>query len=118
MHAHDSNVVPSLINDNTEDNDLRSMVLGGTELPTPEDTTFMEIESLALSNPLHKDVGTVSFSEECHPNTSVTSLPIETTTTVISPPGSPLASATSDRTGNLISLAHSQCISQEFSSKA
>ena len=51
-------------------------------------------------------------------NTSVTSLPIETTTKVISPPGSPLASPASDRTGNLNSPAHSQCTSPEFSSKA
>ena len=47
MHARDSDVVPSLIDDNIEDDDLPSMALDGTELPTPEDTTFMETESLA-----------------------------------------------------------------------
>ena len=36
----------------------------------------------------------------------------------ISPPGSPLASPASGRTGNLNSPAHSQCTSPEFSSKA
>ena len=51
-------------------------------------------------------------------NTSLTSLSIETTTKVISPPGSPLASPASDRTGNLNSPAHSQRTSPEFSSKA
>ena len=118
VHARDSDVVPSLIDDNIEDDDLPSMTLDGTELPTPEDTTFMETESLAPSNSLHEDVDTVSFSQEYHPNTSVTSLPIETTTTVISPPGSPLASPASDRTGNLTSPVYSQRISPEFSSKA
>ena len=47
VHARDSDVVPSLIDDNIEDGDLPSMALDGTELPTPEDTTFMETESLA-----------------------------------------------------------------------
>ena len=118
VHARDSDVVPSLIDDNIEDDDLPSMTLDGIELPTPEDTMFMETESLAPSNSLHEDVDTVSFSQESHPNTSVTSLPIETTTTVISPPGSPLASPASDRTGNLTSPVYSQRISPEFSSKA
>ena len=83
------------------------MALDGAELPTPEDTTFMEIESLGSSNSLYKNVGTVSFSQESHPNTSVTSLPTETAVTVISPPGSSLASPASDRAGNLTSPAHS-----------
>ena len=64
MHAHDSDVVPSLIDDNIEDDDLPSMALDGTELP--EDTAFMEIESLAPSNSLHEDVDSVSFSQESH----------------------------------------------------
>ena len=34
MHAHDSDVVPSLIDDNIEGDDLPRMALDGTELPT------------------------------------------------------------------------------------
>ena len=36
MHAHDSDVVPSLVNGSIEDDDLPTMALDGTELPTPE----------------------------------------------------------------------------------
>ena len=66
VQAHDSDVVPSLIDVNIEDDDLPSMALDGTELPTPEYTTFMEIESLAPSNSLHEDVDSVSFSNESY----------------------------------------------------
>ena len=44
VNAHDSDVVPSLLDDNTEDDDLPSMALDETELPTPDDKTFMKIE--------------------------------------------------------------------------
>ena len=103
VHAHDSEVVPSLTDDNIEDDDLPSMAVDGTELPTPEDTTSLAPTSIASLAPSR---------------VSSKHIPTETTTTVISPPRSHLPSPASDRTGNLTSPAHFRCTSPEFSSKA